>query len=62
MWVVAVCFEIVLIFVQERCTVYAKCTTGMEIVLGAAGGSSSDMGQMEARFSLFGDSVILDAR
>jgi CO dehydrogenase/acetyl-CoA synthase alpha subunit len=43
MWVkwklVADRFEIVLIPAQDRCTVCAECTIGMEIVLGATGGS-----------------------
>ena len=31
MWkVVSVCLEIVLISAQDRCTVWADCTTGME--------------------------------
>ena len=35
---------------------------GMEIVLGVPDGSLGLMGQVEARFSPFGDSVSLDAR
>jgi len=31
---VSVCLEIVLISVQDRCTVCAECITGVEIILG----------------------------
>ena len=31
---VLVCFEIVLVLAQDRCTVYAECTSGMKIILG----------------------------
>jgi hypothetical protein len=38
MWVkfnlVSVCLEIVSISAQDRCTVCAECTAGMEIILG----------------------------
>jgi hypothetical protein len=36
---VLVCLEIVLIFMQDRCTVYAERTIGSEIVLDAPDGS-----------------------
>jgi hypothetical protein len=32
-------FEIVLICAQDRCTVCAECTTGMEIILGTPDGT-----------------------
>ena len=35
---------------------------GMEIILAVPDGTPGDMGQGEARFSPFGDSVSLDAR
>ena len=35
---------------------------GMEIILAVPDGTPGDVGQGEARFSLFGDSVSLDAR
>ena len=35
---------------------------GIEVVLGIPNGTLGDVGQVEARFSLFGDSVNLDAR
>ena len=30
---VSVCFEIVLVLAEDRCTVCAECTSGMEIIL-----------------------------
>ena len=36
---VLVYLEIVLILAQDRCTVCAKCTIGLEIVLDAPGGT-----------------------
>ena len=42
--------------------VCAKCTTGMEIILGTPDGTLGDLGQVEAHFGLFGDSVNLGAR
>ena len=47
---------------QDMCTVCAECTMGMEIILAVPDGTLGGMGQGEARFSLFGDSVSLDAR
>jgi hypothetical protein len=44
------------------CPVCAKCTIGSEISLGTPNGNLSDIGQVEARFILFGDSINLDAR
>ena len=54
--------EIVLISTQDRCTVYAECTTSMEIVLAVPDGTLGDVGQGEACFSPFGDSISLNAR
>ena len=51
--------EIVLILVQDRCTGCGEYTMGMEIVLGVPDGTVGDVGQVEAYFSPFGDSVIL---
>jgi hypothetical protein len=42
--------------------VSAKQTIGSENVLDAYDGSPGDEAQVEARFSPFGDSTILDAR
>ena len=46
---------------QDMCTVCAECTMGVEIVLAVPNGTPGDVG-WEARFSLFGDCVSLDAR
>ena len=63
MWnLVSVNLEIVLVSVQDRCTVGAKCTIGSEIVLDAPDGTQGDKAQVEAHFSPFGDSSNLDAR
>ena len=47
---------------QDRCTVCAECTLGMEIILAAPDGTPRDEGQVKAHFSPFRDSVDLDAR
>jgi len=52
----------VLISAQDWCTVCAVCSTGMEIVLAVRDGTLGDVGQGEACFSPFGDSVSLNAR
>ena len=54
--------EIVLVFVQDRCTDCAKRTIGSEIILDAPDGTLGDEAQVEARFDLFGDSANLDVR
>jgi hypothetical protein len=54
--------ETALVSVQDRCTVCTKHTIGLEIVLDASDGTPRYEGQVEARFSLFGDSANLDAR
>ena len=59
---ILLCLEIVLILAQNMCTVCAECTMGMEIILAVPDGTLGDVGQGEARFSPFGDSVSLDAR
>jgi hypothetical protein len=59
---VEVCLEIVLISVQDRCMVCAECTTNMEIILGTPLVLLGDMGQVEAHFGPFRDSVNLSAR
>ena len=55
-------FEIVLVLVQDRCTVCAKHTIGSKIVLDAPMVLLGDKAQVEARFCPFGDSASLDAR
>ena len=59
---VSVCLDIVLVLVQDRCTVCNKRTIGSEIVLDAPMILLGDEAQVESRFSLFGDSANLDAR
>ena len=54
--------EIVLVSVQDRCTVCAKRTIGLDVVFNALMVLLGDEVQVEARFSPFGDSVNLDAR
>ena len=63
MWnLVSICLEIVLVLVQVRCTVCAKCTIGSNIVFYAPMLLLGDDAQVEAPFSLFGDSANLDVR
>ena len=56
------CLEIVLVSVQDRCTVYAKPTIGLDIVFNALMVLLGDEAQVEARFSPCGESANLDAR
>jgi hypothetical protein len=66
MWVlwnlVLVHLEIVLVLVQDMCTVYTKCTIGSKIVLDTPDGTPRFEAQLEARFGALGDSANLDAR
>ena len=48
--------------VQDRCTVCAKCTIGLEIILDTLLVLLQVVAQVDARFVLFGDSAMLDAR
>jgi len=59
---VSVRLEIVLVSVQDRCTVCAKHTIGLDIVFNAPMVLLGDEAQLEARFSPCGDSANLDAR
>ena len=54
--------EIVLVSVEERCTVCAKCCIGSDIVFNAPMLLLGDEAQVEATFSPFGDSANLDTR
>ena len=56
------CLEIVLVSVQDRCTVCAKRTIGLDVVLNTPMVLLGDEVQVGARFSPFGDSVNLDVR
>jgi hypothetical protein len=53
---------IVLVSEQDKCTVCANRTIGLEIVLDAPDGTPSDEAQVEACFGVFGDSAYPDAR
>ena len=59
---VLVRLEIVLVSVQDRCTVCAKRTIGLDIVFNTSLVLLSDEAQVEAPFSPFGDSANLIAR
>jgi hypothetical protein len=54
--------EIVLILTQDRFTVCAERTIGLEIILDAPMVPQGDEAQVEACFGPFGDSANLDAR
>ena len=54
--------EMVLVLVQDRCTVCAKCTIGLDGVINAPMLLLGDEAQVEAHFSPCGDSANLDAR
>ena len=53
--------EIVLVSVEDRCTVCAKRTIGSAIVCNAPMVLLGDEAQVEAPFSPFGDSANIDA-
>ena len=53
--------EIVLVLVEDRCTVCAKRTIGSDIVFNVPMVLLGDEAQVEAPFSPFGDSANLDA-
>ena len=54
--------ELVLVSVQDRCTVCAKRTIGLETVLDALMVLLGDEAQVQARFGLFRYSASLDSR
>ena len=54
--------EIVLVLVQDRCTVCAKITIGLDIGFNAPMVLLGDEVQVEARYDLFGDRFNLDTR
>ena len=54
--------EMVLVSVQDRCMVYAKCTIGSETILDAPMVLLGDDAQVQAHFGLFRDSTCRDAR
>ena len=59
---ISVRLEMVLVSVQDRCKVCAKCTIGSETVLDASKVLLGDEAHVHARFGLFRDSTSLDAR
>jgi hypothetical protein len=59
---VLVHLEIVLILMQDRCTVYVEHTIGSETVLDAPVELLGYEAQLEVHFGVFGDSAKLDAR
>ena len=59
---VSVLSEIVLILMEDRCTVGVERTIGLLIILDAPDGSLGDVGQVESHFFPFGDSVRVGAR
>ena len=54
--------EVVLVSVQDRGTVCAKHTIGLETILDALMVLLGDEAQVQAHFSVFRDSASLDAR
>ena len=54
--------EIVLILTQDRCTVCAKQAIGSELFWTHLMELLGDVGHVESRFGLFGDSVSVSAR
>ena len=54
--------EILLILTQDRSLVCVECTLGSEIVLETPDELLGDVGHLESRFFLFGDSVSIGAR
>ena len=59
---VSVRLEIVLVSVQDSCTVCAKCTIGLDIVFNAPMVLLGDVGLVESCFGPFGDYVSVGAR
>ena len=54
--------EMVLVSVQDRCTICAKRTIGLETVLDALMVLLGDEARVQAHFGVFRDSASLDAR
>ena len=59
---VLVHMEIVLVSVQDKCTICTKHTIGSKIISDAPMVLLGDVSQVEAHFGAFGDSAKLDAR
>jgi hypothetical protein len=59
---ISVRLETVLILLQDMCMVWAKRTMALETIFDAPDGTPRDVGHVESRFGLFGDSVSVSAR
>ena len=59
---ISVRLEVVLVSVQDRCTVCAKRTIGLGTILDALMVLQGDEAQVQAHFGVFRDSASLDAR
>jgi hypothetical protein len=59
---ISVRLDIVLILIQDRCTVCTERTVSSEIVLDAPDGTAGDVGHVESCFGPLRDSVSLGAR
>ena len=59
---VSVRLEMVLVSVQDRCTICAKRTIGLETVFDALMVLLGDEAQVQSHFGVFRDSASLDAR
>ena len=53
----SVCLEMVLVLVQDRCTVCTKHTIGSDIILDAPDGTPRRCGSCQSRYGPFGDGV-----
>jgi hypothetical protein len=59
---VSVLSGLVLMLMQDRCTVCVERTIGSKIILYSPDGTPSDVGHVESGFFPFGDSVSVGAR
>ena len=59
---VSVLSEIMLILMEDRCTICIERTIGLEIILEVPGELLGDVGHVESQFFPFGDSVSVGAR
>jgi hypothetical protein len=59
---ISFCLHIVLILMEDRCTIRVEHTTGSEIILDAPDVTPRQLGSCGICFGLFEDSVSLGAR
>ena len=59
---VSIRLDLVLVSMQDRCSVSRQTYQSLRIILDETDGTPSDDAQVEARFGLFGDSANPDAR